>query len=172
MRGAILAVAAMAAPGLAQPAAAQDGWSGVEGGKRHDATGVVCPLQVAGFALEDAEGGTAPFNCEYVLDCTSQGCAGAPGFASLTWGSAADQDAEFRAMAEGMGMAVVEQPREPGGAGAPRRLARQGEGQERSYLAWWRIQAKGAPIEVAVFYTAATEPAARQFVEAVALANR
>ncbi|MEI9851259.1 MAG: hypothetical protein WDN24_10905 [Sphingomonas sp.] len=168
MRPAALAIAM----GLAAPAQAQDGWTDVEAGKRHDKSGLVCPAEAGGFELKSASGDAASFNCRYELRCrAAEGCTHAVGFASVTWDPAKDFAAQFTGLAASQKLALVADPTEPAWAGPPRLFATGGAGENASYAGWWLIHSNGQPLDIGVLYNAAGEEAANALVGATALAN-
>ena len=149
----------------AVPAQAQ--WSDVEGGRRHDKSGLVCPSAAGGFELMTQVATAIGFSCRYALHCSvDQSCEGEAGFAAVTWNPAMDFDAQFRSLAAQQKLAVVDEAG-PDWAGLPRLFARSGEG----YGAWWLVHSQGQPLNIGIFYNAVGEPGAREFVEAVRRAN-
>ena len=165
--GMMLAVAA----GLAAvPAQAQ--WSDVEGGKRHDKSGLVCVSAAGGFELKTQVATDTGFSCRYTLRCSAdEGCEGAAGFAAVTWNPAMDFAGQFRALAAQQKLAVVDEPG-PAWAGAPRLFARAGEGLETGYGGWWAVEPQGKQLNIGLFYNAAAEPGAQALVDATVRANR
>ncbi len=154
---------------LALPAQAQ--WSDVEGGKRHDKSGLVCPSAAGGFELKTQVATDTGFSCRYVLRCSvDEGCEGAAGFAAVTWNPAMDFAGQFRALAGQQKLAVIDEAG-PDWAGAPRLFARAGEGLETGYGGWWAIESQGKPLNIGIFYNAAAEPGAQALVRAAARAN-
>ena len=157
-------------PGLAMvfvavPAQAQ--WSDVEGGRRHDKSGLVCPSAAGGFELMTQVATDIGFSCRYALHCSvDQSCEGAAGFAAVTWNPAMDFDAQFRSLAAKQKLAVIDETG-PDWAGAPKLFAGASEG----FGAWWLILPQGRPLNIGVFYNAVAAPGARALVEAVTRAN-
>lgn len=164
---AVTASAAMLLAAL--PAQAQ--WSDVEGGKRHDKSGLVCPGEAGGFALKTQVATDTGFSCRYELRCQAdEGCENAVGFAAVTWNPAMDFAGQFRSLAGQQKLAVIDEPG-PDWAGPPRLFARAGEGLETGYGGWWAIESRGKPLNIGIFYNAAAEPGARALVQAAARAN-
>lgn len=157
-------------PGLAMAFAAvpaQAQWSDVEGGRRHDGSGLVCPSAAGGFELMTQVATATGFSCRYALHCSvDQSCEGAAGFAAVTWNPAMDFDAQFRSLVAKQKLVVVDEAG-PAWVGPPKLFARASEG----FGAWWLIQPQGKPLNIAVFYNAAAEPGARGLVEATVRAN-
>jgi hypothetical protein len=160
----LLAGALHAAPAQAQ-------WSDVEGGKRHDKSGLVCPAAAGGFELKTQVATDTGFSCRYILRCSAdEGCEGAAGFAAVTWNPAMDFAGQFRALASQQKLDVIDEPG-PDWAGVPRLFARAGEGLETGYGGWWAVESQGKPLNIGIFYNAAAEPGAQALVRAAARAN-
>jgi len=161
----LAAMASLAMAFAAMPAQAQ--WSEVEGGVRHDKSGLVCPSAAGGFELMTQVATDSGFSCRYTLKCPAdQDCKGAAGFAAVTWNPAMDFDAQFRSLAEKQKLAVVDEAG-PGWAGPPKLFARAGEG----FGAWWLVRSHDKPLNIGIFYNVAAEPGARALVEATVRAN-
>jgi hypothetical protein len=162
-------MAVLAAALTALPAQAQ--WSQVEGGMRHDKSGLVCPSAAGGFALTTQVATDTGFSCRYTLHCPADaGCEKAVGFAAVTWNPAMDFAGQFRSLASQQKLAVIDAPG-PDWAGPPKLFARAGAGLETGYGGWWVLEALGQPHNIGIFYNAAAEPDARALVEATARAN-
>lgn len=160
---------AMLAVLAATPAHAQ--WSDVEGGKRHDKSGLVCVSEAGGFELKTMVATDTGFSCRYTLRCRAdEGCENAVGFAAVTWNPALDFAGQFRSLAGQQKLAVVDEAG-PAWAGPPKLFARAGEGLETGYGAWWELHSNGHPLNIGVFYNAPGEPAAQALVGTTALAN-
>jgi hypothetical protein len=163
------ALAGLAMMGAAMPAQAQ--WSDVEGGRRHDRSGLTCPVLPTGFELKTQVATDTGFSCRYTMRCSAdEGCEGAVGFAAVTWNPAMDFAGQFRSLAAQQKLAVIDEAG-PDWAGVPKLFARAGEGLETGYGGWWQLQSRGQPLNIGLFYNAAAEPAAQALVRAVVLAN-
>lgn len=153
----------------ALPAEAQ--WSDVDGGKRHDISGLICPAEAGGFELKTQVATDTGFSCRYTLRCRAdEGCEGAAGFAAVTWNPAMDFAGQFRALAAQQKLDVIDEPG-PAWAGAPKLFARAGEGLETGYGGWWAVQSGGRPLNIGLFYNAHAEPGAEALVKAVVRLN-
>lgn len=153
----------------AMPAQAQ--WSDVEGGKKHDKSGLVCPSEAGGFELKTQVATDTGFSCRYTLRCRAdEGCENAVGFAAVTWNPVMDFAGQFRALAAQQKLTVVDEEG-PAWASPPKLFARAGQGLETGYAGWWLIHSNGHPLNIGVFYNAPAEPAAQALVGATALAN-
>ncbi|MCW3847984.1 hypothetical protein OF829_12110 [Sphingomonas sp. LB-2] len=162
-------VAGLAIAFAALPAQAQ--WSDVEGGKRHDKSGLVCPAKAGGFELKTQVATDTGFSCRYELHCSAdEGCEGAVGYAAVTWNPAMDFAGQFRSLAAQQKLPLVDEAG-PAWAGPPRLFARAGEGLETGYGGWWVVQSHGRPLNIGIFYNAAAEPGARALAEATVRAN-
>lgn len=161
----LVTVLAVAAGFAAVPAQAQ--WRQIDGGMRHDASGLVCPGEAGGFALKTQVASATGFSCRYTLSCAADAaCDGKAGFAAVTWNPAMDFDTQFRSLAAQQKVAVVDEPG-PDWAGPSTLFARGDDG----FGAWWRVQSHGQPLNIGLFYNAAAEPDAKALVEAVTRAN-
>jgi hypothetical protein len=160
----------LAAALSAVPANAQ--WSQVEGGMRHDKSGLICPGDGVGFALKTQVATDTGFSCRYTLTCiAAPGCDTAVGFAAVTWNPAMDFAGQFRSLAAQQGLTLIDGGG-PSWAGPPTLFAHAAEGQQSGEAGWWQFQPKGQSLNVAVFYNAPAEASAQALVWAALLANQ
>ncbi|MCW3838383.1 hypothetical protein ACFQ1E_20400 [Sphingomonas canadensis] len=174
-------IALSIAGAVAPDAGRQDaGWQDADWGKRHIASGLVCPVDTAPqglpetagrFELKSATGDAASFTCRYELRCrAAEGCTEAIGFASVTWNPKMDFAEQFKGLAASQGLAPSGEEG-PAWASPPKLWATSGTGTAGTYAGWWQITAQGKPLNIGVLYNGPAEEAANALVGTAALAN-